>query len=410
MRGIRSLWHHGWGRFSRQAALAIHPTAAAFEDYRLRPLPMRAADLPPSLNVLIPGVEPRLIYGGVATRFIATDWDCGAATRRRFEHFLRERHLDHAALMARVSVVDGGGREPFEVGRADRFLATAWWTALRLQRFRRAAGVAERPFFYLVQDFEPAFSPWSYEYARALESYGLEAEILFNSRYLHDYFVEQGLLGRPALAVLNPSIDGQRFFPPSAARLRARAGLPRRILVYGRPAVPRNLFACAMLALDRWIEDNGLKADHVRIVSAGEPHPPVRCAGDITVESVGKVPAYLYPGFLRGFDIGLSLMLSPHPSYPPLEMAMSGVVCVTNRFGPKDLSALSGNVVSCDPTPESAAAALARAWARAEDIDARIAESRFPLALGEDIDVVAQRIAEAFATGTAHDPLSQARR
>ena len=30
-------------------------------------------------------------------------------------------------------------------------------------------------------------------------------------------------------------------------------------------------------------------------------------------------------------------MLSPHPSYPPLEMAEAGVTTITNCYGGKDL-------------------------------------------------------------------------
>ena len=35
--------------------------------------------------------------------------------------------------------------------------------------------------------------------------------------------------------------------------------------------------------------------------------------------------------------IGISLMVSPHPSYPPLEMAHLGMLVLTNGFGAKDL-------------------------------------------------------------------------
>jgi len=47
------------------------------------------------------------------------------------------------------------------------------------------------------------------------------------------------------------------------------------------------------------------------------------------------VPWADYAQLVRTADLGLSLMYTPHPSYPPLDLAASGAVVVTNRFGPK---------------------------------------------------------------------------
>ena len=56
------------------------------------------------------------------------------------------------------------------------------------------------------------------------------------------------------------------------------------------------------------------------------------------LRNLGKLTMQDYDRVLRTAQIGLSLMLSPHPSYPPLEMAAYGMVVVTNRYGTKDLS------------------------------------------------------------------------
>jgi len=53
------------------------------------------------------------------------------------------------------------------------------------------------------------------------------------------------------------------------------------------------------------------------------------------------------------------LMVSPHPSYPPLEMAAFGMGVVTNRYDNKRLDETMANVVSLESmTPESISAAL----------------------------------------------------
>ena len=55
-------------------------------------------------------------------------------------------------------------------------------------------------------------------------------------------------------------------------------------------------------------------------------------------------------------------MVSPHPSYPPLEMAAFGARVVTNGFGDKDLSGFSPLIESVRlPTIDALAQALVRA-------------------------------------------------
>ncbi len=52
-------------------------------------------------------------------------------------------------------------------------------------------------------------------------------------------------------------------------------------------------------------------------------------------------------------------MISPHPSYPPLDMAHLGMLVATNRFGAKDLSTWHQNIRSlASLSAEGIAAAL----------------------------------------------------
>ena len=57
---------------------------------------------------------------------------------------------------------------------------------------------------------------------------------------------------------------------------------------------------------------------------------------------------------------GISLMSSPHPSYPPLEMSEFGVKVITNNYANKDLSDFNANIISVDNvSPVNIAAKLA---------------------------------------------------
>ena len=65
---------------------------------------------------------------------------------------------------------------------------------------------------------------------------------------------------------------------------------------------------------------------------------------------------------------GLSLMASPHPSYPPLEMAHFGLWTVTNSYTNKDLTQSHENIISIDSVdPVTIAFALARACGKFEE-------------------------------------------
>ena len=53
-----------------------------------------------------------------------------------------------------------------------------------------------------------------------------------------------------------------------------------------------------------------------------------------------------YAALVRQADLGLGLMYTPHPSYPPLDLAASGAVAVTNRYGRKrSLAQYSANIL-----------------------------------------------------------------
>jgi O-antigen biosynthesis protein len=67
-------------------------------------------------------------------------------------------------------------------------------------------------------------------------------------------------------------------------------------------------------------------------------------------------------------NLGLSLMYTPHPSYPPLDLAACGGVIVTNRFGRKrSLDQYSPNILCADLDVPSLVAALRNASCIAAD-------------------------------------------
>jgi hypothetical protein len=261
---------------------------------------------------------------------------------------------------ARTIAFLAGDDAVLRVAKGDRFIATHWTTAYSAKRYIAAAQVecAEFPtqFVYLIQDFEPAFYPWSSQYLLADSTYagGKDIVAVFNTKLLADYFRLQGYSFR----------DEYHFEPRLNERLaqqRNQVDVSRKenlILIYGRPATHRNAFELIVEALHEWSRIFP-SATKWSIVSLGEKHRQLRLGAGPEIQSLGKVTLEEYAAWLKRASIGISLMVSPHPSYPPLEMADFGLRVITNSFANKDLATRSPNILSLrEASPATIAVAL----------------------------------------------------
>lgn len=394
---------------------------------RYAPLPLHIGPgAEPAINILIPSLSEWAVFGGVATacrlalglslagrrvRLVTADYPLTASEIESSRAAMARvfapegpRRGDILGALDRIEILDGSsgssasGKQGLPVSADDRFVTTAWGTVFRARETLRHSPFTSSRFIYLIQDYEPGFYAWSDWYALAASTYAGEDFLpIFNSTLLAEYFrAYVGVPVRPEL-ILQPQIDLTRFLPPPREQLLARnsgrgAGKARRrMFVYGRPNVPRNLFGLLLQSLARWIADEGLSPQDLEVVSGGESFEPIHLGSGIWLRSLGKLSFDGYAEELRECDLGLSLMLSPHPSYPPLEMAAAGLVTVTNRFANKDFDALgvSGNLLSCAATEQDVAQGLRLAWSRLADVDARIAGARVDLApLGQSMEHV----------------------
>ena len=234
------------------------------------------------------------------------------------------------------------------VGPRDVFIATFWPTALFAIDARAwqatTYGTAPKAFAYVIQDFEPGFYPRSSQHllARATYESPKSTIAIFNTTVLQRAFHDHGLrfsreyTFEPRLA---PALRGALATPPVP---RAR-----RIVVYGRPSKPRNGFGLIIDGLRAWRATYEHAADWT-VVSAGESHGDIDLGQDAVLRSVGKLSFAEYAELLRSSAIGISLMISPHPSYPPLEMSHLGLLVLTNRYDEKDLSRAHPNIASIE--------------------------------------------------------------
>ena len=273
---------------------------------------------------------------------------------------------DPALSRQLVSTTEGAGR-PLPIAPHDLFVCTSWWTAYAAQRWvswqARQFAQSPTPIVYLIQDYEPEFYPWSTRslLAESTYTYAGPTAAVFNTELLRQYFGERGFQFQHEY-----SFEPRMHLTLRSLRSAHSVAKQRKLLVYGRPSVPRNAFPLLVQALKIWAAEYP-EASSWTLLSAGETHPAIRLGKDVVLHSVGKLDLPEYARTLNESAVGLSWMVSPHPSYPPLEMAHYGMWVLTNHFANKDLSLWHDNIVSLDDSsPENIARGLNELCRRVE--------------------------------------------
>jgi hypothetical protein len=323
------------------------------------------------LNIVLPALSSRHVFGGIATalqffhellpkgmdaRIILSDEGGFIVTNNMSYVDWRICRLEDDDCKGKT-IVCAGDRygKSLAIREKDIFIATAWWTAVIVKKL-----IADKKnlydldktnekYLYLIQDFEPGFYNWSSRYALAESTYhDMENAIpVFNTSVLQDYFssnnydVSSSFVFQPTLnELLKPHLLGS-----SNQR-------ERKILVYGRPSVGRNAFEILVESLKVAVSKYDFKG--WTFYSAGEFHENINLGDGLQLQALGKLNMSEYAQLLNSAYAGISLMVSPHPSYPPLEMAAFGVKVIVNNFANKKLESFSKNIYAVDSlSPES---------------------------------------------------------
>lgn len=326
----------------------------------------------PRLNLIIPTINPGQAFGGVTTAldlFISLGVVGGMDLRiildeidARPDRSVVDRIAARKAMRPdQIEILPRTRAIPDVPVRArDLFISYNWWATLNLQPLRdkqREQLGRALPYLYIYQEYEPGFYAFSTAHQLAWQATRGSGEwwAIYNSQQLVDFL---GALGvQPSRSyIIEPSLS------PSMRPLRDPTTTKERtILVYGRQTIARNCYSAVAAGLRLWAATYP-DAKSWRLVSAGASHPPVKLADGAVLTSVGKLSLEDYAALLNRSAVGLSLMASPHPSYPPLEMAHFGLLTITNSFAFKDLSTAHENIRSVDDIrPACVASALAAA-------------------------------------------------
>jgi hypothetical protein len=123
----------------------------------------------------------------------------------------------------------------------------------------------------------------------------------------------------------------------------------RRFFFYSRPENARNLFWRGASVLAEAVTTNVLPPEEWAFYFVGRATPDLSLGRGVRPILVEGLPWSDYQALVAGMDAALVLMDTPHPSYPPLDLAAAGAAVLTNRHpGKEDLSDLSRNILSAD--------------------------------------------------------------
>lgn len=305
-------------------------------------------------------LHPAGFFGGIATLlFVAAklanelDYDLRVVQTTSFSdkvdviNFLEKNDIH--IPRERYSTINLSNRSIYDYGYLplhpeDVIIASAWWDA-------QVASLLplQNKFVYLIQDFEPIFYNNSDTYALADETY--KSNLFWpitNTEILLQYFKQNNY---------DYIAKNATFFEPAPSsnlihEKKIKDKNTKRIFLYGRPQVDRNLFYTAIKAIDKAISSTQLSNHNLEIFSAGSTEVPnIKLSNGIKIINKGKMDLDDYYKFIQTVDVAISPMLAPHPNYPTLEFAHAGATVVTTRWETKqDLSFYSKNIFMCDPT------------------------------------------------------------
>lgn len=257
------------------------------------------------------------------------------------------------------------GTAEIEIADSELFLTTSWWTTCSV---RKIAGSSQ--IIYLLQEDERMFYPNGDDRLRCQETLADSGiRFIVNTQMLFEHLVEgpepltnlsaQGVWFEPAF----PAIEAPETQPVSRS-------VKRNFFFYARPNNFRNLYWYGLEAIVECIEDGILDPHEWNFHFAGRDLYEIELPCGVRPTLHQNLAWSDYVALTRVIDVGLSLMATPHPSYPPLDLAAAGAIVVTNRYGQKiSLDKYSHNILCVDPTVAALKQGIAAAVERSADRD-----------------------------------------
>lgn len=327
-------------------------------------------DQKPSVTVFVPSLTPRGFYGGIATLLIVSGklaeklgynyrivQTSGFEKNTKVLEFLAENGIVIDKEKYETINVSNRGPDKFAylpIHPEDIVVVSAWWDAFNANRLP-----LKNKFVYMIQDYEPIFYNNSDEQVFAEQTYHTENFIpLCNTKLLYNFFANDSYKYIKDSAIcFEPAVGKEPISHPEIKRK------VKKLFLYGRPVVHRNLFYNAIRAIDKAMEDERMSKFTWKIYSAGQSNiPDIRLKSGHIITNLGKMNLKEYYKFASTIDVAVSPMLAPHPNYPTLELASLGAAVVSTKYETKyDLNFYSKNIIMSEPDSYSMAQAIIEA-------------------------------------------------
>jgi hypothetical protein len=274
----------------------------------------------------------------------------------------------------------------------DVVVVSAWWDAHTASQLPLS-----KKFVYMIQDYEPIFYSNSDSQVMAEQTYHGDNFIpLCNTELLYQFFGDKGGYDyiKDNAAYFEPAVGKQLMRNPNDKPKRAR-----RMFLYGRPSVARNLFYTAVEAINIAMANEALAKDKWEIFCAGQSDiPSIKLSTGHVIKNLGKMKLDAYYKFARDIDVTVSPMLAPHPNYPTLELASLGSMVVTTKYETKqNLDRYCKNILMAEPTAEDIAKQIVAAAAvdnktRQNNLESANIGTNWAAALNEPLNKIARQL------------------
>ncbi|PKO12958.1 MAG: hypothetical protein CVU39_21200 [Chloroflexi bacterium HGW-Chloroflexi-10] len=333
------------------------------------------------INVVTDSINSGSLFGGVATALIlsslmAEEWDCALriitrTEKPKTENFYRILQLNNIPFSKNVEFIYAPTwdfKAEFPVMDGDVFLTTSWWTTWST---REAFG--SKKIIYLLQEDERTFYPYSDDRFRCVNVFeDPQIRFVINTKLLYDHFVNDGLN-----SIRDHGFWFEPSFPENLLYFEEQQKNKYNFFFYARPINLRNLYYLGIDVINSAVQKNILNPDEWNFNFVGKDLPQKRLQNFYNANVYQNIPWSEYAQLVRGMDLGLSLMYSPHPSYPPFDLAASGAVVVTNKYGLKqNLDFYSKNILCFDLNKDALVEGLRQGVALARNSALRMSNYR----------------------------------
>ena len=335
------------------------------------------------LNMVTDDIGKKSLFGGVVTSLILAtmlcirnDWTLRIITRwtecdlSDYYDFLKMYGLDAPQRVEAYSDERRNGTSinyKLPISDKDVFLATSWWSAKSIFE----SNVANK-IMYILQEEETFFYPYSDDRLWCEQMMQNERiDYIVNSKLLFDYLCNNGydILVKNAM-YFEPAFS-ESLYHPNENTFQEKRDQKRKLFFYGRPMNPRNLYYFGLECLDEALSRGIIDVDLWDIYLAGYNVESICFSNGYIPKMNGVMPWNAYSEFARTVDLSFSLMYTPHPSYPPLDMLCSGAVVLTNEFKNKKDLTYSENMILVKLDKEEILKGMENAISLAENMKLR---------------------------------------